>query len=103
MLSTQPSLTHLRRKHGCGTCVFGSSRARNLQFDPKADLYSLCCCFSDVSWRRSLATMPMMACRMAPPYYATTHLCLAAALKLPNSIPCRCGRWRRAPQWYRLK
>lgn len=87
-----PCSTGRRRKHGCSTWVFGSSRTRILQFDPEADLYSLCCCFSDVSWHRSLATMPMTACRMAPPIVPPSiHAwppplsCRpqAAALKLP--------------------
>ncbi|PRW56665.1 Serine threonine kinase regulator of stationary phase [Chlorella sorokiniana] len=32
----------------CGTWLWGSSRARNQGFDPKADLYSLCYCFADL-------------------------------------------------------
>ena len=35
-----------------GTWLWGSSRARNQQFDPKADLYGLCFCFADVSMAR---------------------------------------------------
>lgn len=34
---------------GCGTWIWGSSWARNLQFDPTGDLFGLCMCFADVS------------------------------------------------------
>ncbi|KAI7845248.1 hypothetical protein COHA_001290 [Chlorella ohadii] len=39
---------NLLKLNSVGTWLWGSSRARNQQFDPKADLYSLCYCFADM-------------------------------------------------------
>ncbi|KAI7838427.1 hypothetical protein COHA_007799 [Chlorella ohadii] len=55
LMLTDPSMAlppHLIQKapwlNSVGTWVFGSSKARNRTFDPKADLYSLCSCFAEI-------------------------------------------------------
>lgn len=53
-------------KQGCqsrsvrGTWLWGSMRARNQHFDPKADLYSLCLTFAEIWLTAEGATLPPM-------------------------------------------